>query len=294
MRDQVTSTHAHSGETFHLCGWPSPVPTDTVLVVHHGLGEHSGRYDTLARQLETLPAHIWSFDLRGHGRSTGKRGHADGLEQLADDFTALIPVLMERAGASKLVIYGHSLGAAAVGWTLTTRPAPPALTALMLSAPPVFIAKNLGMRVKAIAGRVLVKLSPSLTLGNEIPLTAISSDPSEVERYRTDPRVHDKLSVRLGLSLLDDAPKIVERAARITAPTLLWHGTDDPIIDIRGTRALFAGLGSSDKALFELAGYRHEAHHERPDLAAKLFERVRAWLEPRVAPSGAEPRSAAT
>jgi alpha-beta hydrolase superfamily lysophospholipase len=290
MRESVEGTHRHDGETFHLRGWPSPVPTRTAIVVQHGLGEHGGRYATFARHLDDasstsgpFPAHLWTYDQRGHGESTGKRGDAAGLEGLAADLEALLPVLVERSGADRVVLYGHSMGGAAAGWYLTTRTSHPAVATVMLSAPPLFIAKTAAIRVKIAVGRLLARVAPSTTLGNEIPVTGISSDPSEVERYRTDPLVHDRLSARLGLSLLDDAPRIVERAAKITLPTLLWHGLDDPIVDVRGTRALYAGLGTDDKTLIELPGHRHECHHETPERVPSLFERIRSWLDLRLA-----------
>jgi alpha-beta hydrolase superfamily lysophospholipase len=283
MRTEEKSTHRIGDDTFTLHAWASPVPTRTVLVVHHGLGEHGGRYASAARHLETLPAHLWSYDLRGHGESSGKRGDAAGLDQLAGDFEALLPVILERSGAERAIVWGHSLGGACVARYLTTKRVHPAIAAVLLSAPAVYVPKTLSIRVKIAAARALVRWNPSLTMANEIPVTGISSDPAEVERYRTDPLVHDRLSVQLGLSILDDAPRIVDAAGAVKVPTMLWHGLDDPIVDVRGTRALFEALGTEDKLLVELPGYRHESHHERPEMAAALFARMRGWLEPRLA-----------
>lgn len=286
MRTEIAASHDYDGQTFRLRGWASPVPTRTILVVHHGLGEHGGRYTSLARHLADLPAHIWTFDARGHGESTGIRGDAGGLEELASDFEALLPVLVAKAGLgsdARILLYGHSLGAASLGWYLTTRTPHPAIAAVTLSAPPLRIPKNLSMRLKSVFAHAIVRVAPRLTLGNEIDPDVISSDPAEVTRYREDPLNHGRLSVRLGVSLLDDAPKIVARAGRITLPVLLWHGLDDRLVDIGGSRDLFAALGSEDKVLIELPAHRHESHHERPELATELFRRYRTWLAPRIA-----------
>jgi acylglycerol lipase len=285
MRTEITASHVHDGETFRLRGWASPTPTRTAIVIHHGLGEHGGRYASFVRHLDDLPAHIWTYDLRGHGESTGKRGDADGFEQLAADFEALLPVLLAKAGLAedgRVLLFGHSLGAAALGWYLTTRTPHRAIAAVTLSAPPVVIPQSFTLRLKGLFARAIVRVAPRLTLSNEIDPDVISSDPAEVARYRDDPLIHDRLSVRLGLSLLDDAPLIVARAGRITLPALLWHGVDDRLVDIRGSRELFRAVGSSDKVLIELPGYRHESHHERPELATALFERYRTWLGPRI------------
>lgn len=285
MRTEISASHVHDGETFRLRGWASPTPTRTVIVIHHGLGEHGGRYESFVRHLDDVPAHIWTYDLRGHGESTGKRGDAAGIEQLAADFEALLPVLIAKAGLAadgRVLLFAHSLGAVAVAWYLTTRTPHPAIAAFTLSAPPIRIPQSVTIQVKRVFARMMVRVAPHLTLSNEIDPDVISSDPAEVARYRDDKLNHDRLSVQLGMSLLDDPPKIVERAARITLPALFWHGVDDRLVDIQGSRDLFQAVGSSDKALIELAGYRHESHHERPALATELFRRYRTWLGPRI------------
>ncbi|MEZ4236829.1 MAG: alpha/beta hydrolase [Myxococcota bacterium] len=272
------------GETLVLRAWPRPdgADADTAIVFQHGLGEHGGRYATFVEHLDDLPVHFWAYDCRGHGESTGKRGHAPGgIPQLADDLRAVLSEVEARAGVSRIVLVGHSLGAVIAGWALTCGgPPPPSVVAVGLSAPPVKIATSLSVRLKTLLGRSLTRVAPALTLPSGIAPEGISSDPHEVARYVEDPLVHDRLSVRLGLSLLDDPPKIVAAAPALTLPVLLWHGTDDPIVDIAGSRELYAALGSEDKALWELSGYRHESHHERPDRVASLFERLRAWLQP--------------
>jgi acylglycerol lipase len=282
MREMTTATHSLGGETFLLRGWPSKARSRTLLAIHHGLGEHSGRYESFARHLVELPVQLWSYDLRGHGESTGKRGHAEGLSQLADDFGALLPVMMERSQADHAIVFGHSLGAAAMGWYLTHHTLPGYVTAALLSAPAVKVPGTLGVRVRKLAGRALSRFVPSLTLPSGLDSNYISSDPSEVARYRQDPLIHDRLSVRLGLSILDGGPQIVQRAGQVKLPVLMWHGLDDGIVDVAGSRELFAAWGGTDKAFVELPGYRHESHHERPDRAASLFERIRAWLQPRL------------
>ena len=123
---------------------------------------------------------------------------------------------------------------------------------------------------------------PSLTLGNELDPNGISSVPAEVARYIADPWVHDQVSVRLGNSMLREAPTLAERARAITLPALLWHGDADPLVDLAGTHLLTNGLGSAHKVVFECAGSRHECHHETPERVERLFDRIRTWVRPRI------------
>jgi acylglycerol lipase len=272
---------AHRGETFALRAWPTP-GARTALVVHHGLGEHGGRYQVFADRLADLPVSVVSFDLRGHGESSGPRGHADGLEGLAADFQTLLPGLLGEVGAERAVVLGHSLGAAAVLRWLVDHGPGSSVGAVMLSAPPLVVPRTLPVRVKLRLGRLLRRLSPTFALGSGIPAEHISSHPPEVDRYREDPFVHDRVSAALGVSLLDGAPALLAACSRVTLPALVWHGTEDHIAHPDGGRAVFEHLGSADKALHLLEGYRHESHHESPARVDALFATLRGWLGPRL------------
>ncbi len=279
-RTPVTTTLTHDGLSFVVRGWPGAPRHRTALVVHHGHGEHGQRYETFAKGLAHLPLDVWTFDLRGHGETGGRRGHALGLQQLASDFQALLPRNRELSGAERVIVLGHSLGAATVALWATTYPPPPEVAALMLSAAPLHIPRTPSVRVKAALARLLARIRPSFTLGTGLPPEGISSDPAEIRRYAQDPLVHDRISAALGLSLLRDAPAIPSRAASIRLPTLVWHGAEDPIAGVQGSRDLFAALGATEKAYHELPGHRHESHHETPERAERLFRTLSDWLEP--------------
>jgi acylglycerol lipase len=271
-----------AGESFRRICWASPEVSDTLIVIHHGLGEHAGRYERYVAHLEPLGAHVWGYDARGHGESDGPKGDALGLAQLAGDLSAMVAALQLETGASKLVLIGHSMGAAVVGWLLTQGGPPEGLVGVVLSAPPLKVAMTPAIRVKLLAGRVLNKFAPGLRLANELDSAHISSVPAEVERYLADPLVHDRLSVRLGLSIVRDGERVLRDAGRIGTPLLVVHGVDDGIATVEGARQLIAGAGSADKRLIELPGLRHETHHESPEQVEALLGTVRAWIAERV------------
>lgn len=278
-RPSTTTTRSERGATFTLRAWRAEKPSRTALVVHHGLGEHAGRYQVFADRLPDWP--VVGYDLRGHGASSGPRGHAEGLSGLAEDFRTLLPHLLAEVGAERAVVLGHSLGAAAVlRWALDGSGAAP-VVGLLLSAPPVVVPRTLTLRVKLRLGRLLRGLRPTFALGSGIPAEHISSHPPEIARYREDPFVHDRVSAALGVSLLDEGPAMVDRLGGVALPALVWHGTDDHIAHPDGGRVVFDKLGSPDKRLHLLEGYRHESHHETPERVDALFGLVREWLGPR-------------
>ena len=287
MRTQSTATQvAEDGTTFRLVGWPSPTPTDVAVVVHHGLGEHAGRYETLARGLGDAPVHLWGWDARGHGHSTGKRGHATGLDQMIGDLEHLLPAVLERSGASRAILYGHSMGAAVTARYFTHHTPDPRLVGAWFSSTALKVELNgLEMQIKAAVAPILASLAPSFALANGLDANGISSVPAEVERYQKDPLVHDRLSAALGNSMLRDPPQSLAQAARLSVPVLMWHGDQDSIADIEGTRAFFNGAGSHDKTFREIAGARHEVHHESEAITGPLFRELREWIAQRFPPT---------
>ncbi|MBX2804119.1 MAG: lysophospholipase [Myxococcales bacterium] len=274
------------GNRFRTLEWSPGGKADRMLLIHHGLGEHAGRYQPFAEQLASSAMQVWSYDCRGHGESGGKKGHADGLEELAADLEFLLPDLIERAGASEVLLYGHSMGAAAVGHYLTTRAPHPAIDAVWLSGIPVrpFLS-SLSVRLKARAAPVLARLAPRITLPNGLATDGISSVPQQVQRYLDDPLVHDQISARLGASLLEDAPALLDQAHRIELPIRLWHGADDPISNPEGTKQLFEAIASHDKTMEIFEGARHEVHYDQPETVQRLFRSLKRWLGDHGVPS---------
>ena len=68
---------------------PEGTPRAVVCLVH-GLGEYSGRYAHVGKALADAGFALVAFDLRGHGKSGGQRGHFPSLDVLMDDIHQLI------------------------------------------------------------------------------------------------------------------------------------------------------------------------------------------------------------
>jgi len=271
---RATLPTGHSTRVLH---WPGNEAAQTALVIHHGLGEHAGRYQRFAERLSpALP--IVAFDARGHGEADGARGVVRGMDQLADDLHAVFPDLLRIAGTPRALLYGHSMGAGAVGHYLTTREVHDTIEGVWLSSVPTVVDMGLVKYVQRAAARLLEGVSPDVTLPSGLQTSGISSVAAEVERYQDDPLVHDRASIALGRSLFDDVPRILDRAHLLTRPLLLWHGAEDPIANAEGTRRLFASAGASDKGMNIFDEARHEVHHETESIVGELVGWLDEWL----------------
>lgn len=270
-----------SGDRARVLGWAAPGSRGAVLV-HHGLGEHIGRYQSVADLLPGVP--VWGYDVRGHGPLTPKRGHANGLDELAEDFAAAIPTLLERAGADHAVVLAQSMGAASVLTAMTRQLLPPTIRAAVIMAAPVAVELDRMQRIKVRLGRLLARVAPAVTLASGLPKEGISSVPEVVAAYRDDPQVHDRISLALARSVVDDAPKLVGTASGIRLPTLLLHGDEDPIALPRGSVQLAAAIPGARLVRFPNA--KHEVHHERPGSVARWTLEVGAFLGEHLARPG--------
>ena len=266
-------------EMFQLVLWPSPEkPNGSVVVIHHGLGEHASRYEAVGMRLVNMGFEVRSYDCRGHGQSMGKRGDADGIDGLVADFEEILPALIETTQATRVVVMGHSMGGAVISRYLTVRPVHSKVEAAILSAPALAVPISPINEVKLKIGRILNRYVPTLTLPSGLDVDGISSDPAEVERYHSDKWVHDMVSTRLGASIVDGSDEILKGAYRLAIPTLLYHGTEDTICDIEGSRQ-FSRLAPVGMVAFrEIMGGRHELHHEVPTLRDQWWDQLSRWL----------------
>ena len=163
----MASVQTPDGLALHLQHWPQPAARARVLIVH-GLGEHIGRYDALARALNAAGYAVSGHDQRGHGRSPGGRGAIPAADSLCSDLAAVIDTLQTADGRAPLLL-GHSLGglvaARFVAEALAAQPASWSrpLPKLMLSSP----ALNPGMNgAQRLLLAVLGSLAPNLAVNN--------------------------------------------------------------------------------------------------------------------------------
>jgi alpha-beta hydrolase superfamily lysophospholipase len=250
---------------------PASAPKGVVCLVH-GLGEHSGRYAHVAAVLSAAGYAVSAIDLRGHGRSPGRRGHTPVAATL-DDIDVLLADARRRWPNLPCFLYGHSLGGLLVLTYLVRRR--PSLTGAV-AASPGLRSPLLEQRAKILAARVLAPLLPSLSLPTALDAEEISRGPDVVVAYRADPLVHDRASLALARDGVVAARETSSSAARVDVPVLLIHGTADRLTYAEGTQD-FAAQVTGDCTLVLYDGLAHELHNE-PERAQVLGDVV-AWLD---------------
>jgi alpha-beta hydrolase superfamily lysophospholipase len=275
--DSTLSTYtASDGDNLAVQDWhvaEGVRPRGTVLVVH-GLGEHAGRYDGLARVLNEWGFQVRGYDQYGHGQSGGVRGVLPQDHRLLDDLADLVESTRNRSPDLPLVLLGHSLGGL-VAAGLVARGIVP-VDGLVLSSPA--LAPRLSTVQKLLLA-IVPRLAPNFTVGNGLDPDYLSHDPRVVQAYRNDPLVHDRISGRLARFIFDEAALVRSAAGRWLLPTLLMYAGDDRMIDPRGSREFAAAAPHELVSAHCFDGYYHEIFNELR--AQPVFMRLRQWLDAR-------------
>lgn len=248
-----------SGVALLLRQW-TPEPCRGVVVLAHGMSEHSGRYEHVAEYLAARGLAVYAHDHYGHGRSGGVTGSVADFGHFLED----LALVVERARAEHpglpLVLVGHSMGGLiALAYVLDQALAQPDL--LVLSGPAIV---------------------PLVTPGDRtIDPSRLSRDPEVWEPYMSDPYVlRERVTEELFARLADGIGRIVGRAGEIRVPVLLIHGLDDPVCSAEGARMYLESGELEDFEMRLYEGGRHEMFNEvnRDEVLADLADWIAARL----------------
>jgi acylglycerol lipase len=246
---------------------PDGEPERGMLLVH-GLAEHSGRWDHVARFFVDLGYAVTGFDLRGNGKSGGAKAHVDDFSDFLDDIEGIVRSEMVRTDLP-WVLYGHSLGGLiSTCYIVEDRPHP---DAAVLSAPALAAEIPLTTR---LAAEVLGRVVPKLALPNPVDLDHLSRDEAVGEAYDADPLVYQKGTAGLALESFAAQARVLEQLEQIDTPSLVIHGAEDTLVPPSASAPL-ATVDCVDRKVYP--GLRHELHNE-PEQTQVLSE-VAAWLD---------------
>lgn len=248
-----------------------------VMVLVHGFGEHSGRYkNNVIPMLTTSGFAVVTYDNIGHGKSSGKRGHCQSYTFLLDILSDVIEKAQVFYPNTPLYLYGHSMGGNLVLNYALRRAAK--ITGIVATSPYLRLAFQ-PPKWKMLLGKFMLKIMPSITLPSGLDPHGISRILTEVEKYKDDPLVHDKVSPMFSFPIMDAGDWAIENASKLTIDTLLVHGTADQIIDHKATQEFHQNSNKTTLKLFE--GGFHELHYDL--CSEEMLTDITSWLKERLA-----------
>jgi alpha-beta hydrolase superfamily lysophospholipase len=260
------------GVDMYARGWaPVGIPKAVIMLVH-GHGEHVGRFDHVAAALTEKGYAMLGFDLRGHGKSGGPRGHTPSYDALMNDIASFSQQTDQRYAGLPRFLYGHSLGGNLVlNYALRRKPD---LHGVIATGPWLKLAFE-PPASQVTLGRVMSGIAPGFIQHSKLNTHGLSHDQVVVTAYENDPLVHDKISARLFVAIYESGLWALEHAAEFPLPLLLMHGAADPITSAKASQEFAQKAG--DKATLKLwDGLYHEIHNELEK--AEVFNFMLDWL----------------
>lgn len=277
MQHKTYSWKTADGLDIFAQSWTPGTTPKALICIVHGMGEHSGRYPYLIEYFVPKGYAVFAFDHRGHGKSGGQRGHTPALDNLLDDVGLFMDKAAELFPDTPKFIYGHSMGGnVATNYVLRRQPK---IKGLIASAPYFRLAFNPpGWKVSL--GKFMANILPTLSQSTALDATAISRDKAEVDKYKADKLVHDKISAAFFVNIHPGGEWAIDNAAKLNVPTLVIHGSGDKLTSAAGSEAFVKN--SQGKAEFKgWEGYYHEMHNDIGKEAVFAFEE--AWIEKQLA-----------
>jgi alpha-beta hydrolase superfamily lysophospholipase len=244
------------------------------ILLVHGFGEHSGRYEALIAHLLGKGHSVTVYDQRGHGKSAGLYGHVDRFAQYEEDLDFMVSVVNSHNESQKLFLVAHSMGGLVALRYLMRQPW--AVMGAVISAPLVEIATKVPAHKRFIA-KMSAALAPRMRMANEINPSVLSRDAEIGRAYAADPLVGKMVSTRWFSEALKAMDELKRSAPQIIHPVLVMHGSEDKLANVEATKNLFVNVGSADKRMKIYEGYYHELFNE-PE-KQEIYERVTDWLE---------------
>lgn len=267
-----------AGEILFTQSW-TPVfgSSKAIVVILHGLNEHSGRYARFARQLNSHGYKVYGMDWTGHGGSDGLHGYVPSLDQAIADTKAFLEKVKSENPSFPCFLFGHSTGGAIILKAALDPEVEKMVKGVVITSPalrvrpahPVFgvIAPIFSLLLPRYQFRAASKRGG-----------AVSRDPQALIAKYSDPLVYTgPIRVRTGSEILRICSYLQQNMKRITVPFLVLHGTTDTVTDPDASQELYNHAASEHKTIKLYEGLLHDLlfEPERDKIASDIL----AWLD---------------
>ncbi|KAM0863666.1 hypothetical protein ACQ4PT_044426 [Festuca glaucescens] len=248
-----------------------------ILVIVHGLNEHSGRYLHFAEQLTACGFGVYAMDWIGHGGSDGLHGYVPSLDYVIEDMEVLLEKIMLEAPGIPCFLLGHSTGGAVVLKASLYAHIRARLEGIILTSPAVRV-KPTHPIVGAVAP-IFSLIAPKFQFkGANKRGIPVSRDPAALLAKYSDPLVYTgPIRVRTGHEILRISSFLQHNLKKVTVPFMVLHGTADRVTDPLASQDLYNEAASRHKDLRLYEGFLHDLlfEPERDEIAADIIE----WMD---------------
>lgn len=244
-----------------------------VLLVVHGLGEHSGRYMNVVNHLVPRGYAVYALDHVGHGKSEGPREVIERFDDYITPLTTYHNMVKGWQPGKPVFLLGHSMGGLIAAYYLLDHQAD--FKGAIISAPSIKVGDSISPFM-IMMGKILSTIAPRAGI-LALDASYISRDEAVVTAYTNDPLVfHGKTPARLAAEMLKAMQRVTAELNKIALPFIALQGCDDKLVEAVGAQMLYERASSTDKVIKMYQGMYHEVFNE-PDRAMVLND-VEMWL----------------
>lgn len=246
--------------------WECNNPKYVVGLVH-GIGEHSGRYDRIGEAFLEAGIAMVGMDLRGHGLSSGTRGHTAPRSSVLSDIDRLIEYMQKEYPNVPLFLYGHSMGGN-IGLDYRIRGRYRSVPqGYIITSPWILLQRKIPKYLYLFA-QVMSGIKPDFKMSAGIP-SKLLGNAEVISKQANSHLIHDSITIKTALDGLETAELLMNNRLKTKGdeplkPMLLMQGDADLICDPEGSRIL-ARLERDQCKYIEWPGLYHEIHNGGPD-----------------------------
>lgn len=251
-----------------------------ILIIIHGLNEHSGRYAQFAKQLTSCNFGVYAMDWIGHGGSDGLHGYVPSLDHVVADTAAFLENIKSENPGIPCFLFGHSTGGAVVLKAASHPYIEDMLEGIVLTSPALRVkpAHPIVGAVAPIFSLVVPKFQFKGANKRGIP---VSRDPAALLAKYSDPLVYTgPIRVRTGHEILRISSYLMRNFKSVTVPFFVLHGTSDRVTDPLASQDLYNEASSKFKDIKLYDGFLHDLlfEPEREEIAQDIID----WMEKRL------------
>ena len=255
--------------------WKPEEPEQAVVILVHGINEHSDRYIHFVEHLLKRHFAVETFDLRGHGRSESpvKPTYVNQFEEYQEDLDLFLASVSERHPGIPVFLFGHSMGGTIATKLLIERSLSPA--GLILSSAGLKVGETTPGWLIKLSG-VVSRLFPTLST-TKISPEKLTRNQDIVEQIKADPMYYSKgIPAKTGAELLKAMDTIQSGADKISLPLLVMHGGADTVTSVAGSKSFYEKASSEDKTLKIYENAYHEILNE-PE-KEQVMRDISSWI----------------
>lgn len=233
------------------------------IIASHGAGEHLERHDYLSH-LFNADFNVLRYDLRGHGRSEGKRAYVSEFTRFFVDLDEVISYLRKEYKMENYALFGHSMGGLITAGYLQNYAKKDFYPGLVFfNAPPAGYNGVLGKLVDILPVSAVKSVSclPSVALSGLVDIKYLSHDPRVSDAYKKDELVSLSLHTHLLFGMAAIGKQVFSKEIKPDCPTYCTGGSGDQVVNISMLKKYFETIEKKVKYL-EFEGAYHEIHNE--------------------------------